>query len=166
MQKSQYKRIINDLSHRHSISIVEWRNDDSGWANRRLRAIAIPEPKSINKFITCLHEFGHILNDKPSNPIWKSEYLAYQYAFDFCDQHNIKVTKTCEIQAQNYIKFKVCKSLNYKPTLSKISPEVLKFVKINSTIWRRKLEENKVPVLRCTYGMWKKVRIDWKSKPK
>ena len=159
--KPNYERIIYNLAKQHKITIKKWRSTDTGEAYIRLRSIEIPDPKSINRFLTGLHEVGHVVKDKDHNPLWKSEHIAYKYAFDYCDEHDIKYTELNVKRASNYVKMCVGKGIRARLNLNKVTDEVLEFAEIDREEWRDYLNKGFKPFVKCQKGNWTDVVVIW-----
>ena len=105
MNRDLYKKVIFDLILEYKIKVKRWRSSNSGWAYLENWEVEIPKPVSLAKFITCAHEIGHLVKDKPSHTLWKSEYIATKYAFDLCNQHNIVIP---EKEIRNNLNYLIC----------------------------------------------------------
>jgi len=162
--RPNYRKIIDDLIVRNNIIIKKWRSTNSGRAYPTIRSIEIPEPKSIDRFMTCLHEIGHITKDSLSNPVWKSEYIASKYAFDFCEENAISVSSFAENHSRNYIKMIIAKGLIRRLQLKNVSDEVLMFAKIDRELWQGFIDKGYKPFVKSTKRTWKEVEVIWSKK--
>jgi hypothetical protein len=145
MKNIQYRNIIDSLLLENKIKVKKFRSSNSGKAFLKTREVEIPDPKNPGYFVTALHEVGHILYDKKSYPLWKSEYIATKYANDFCKQFNIELPEKVINHSKFYLKSCICKGLIRGLNIDNIDDEILKYVNIEKKYWKKLLNNNYKP---------------------
>lgn len=161
-----YKKVIFDLILEYKIKVKRWRGTNSGWAYFDEWEVEIPKPLTIAKFITCAHEIGHLVKDKSSNPIWKSEYIATKYAFDICEKYNIIVPDNERQNNINYLISCISEDL-YENNISfkSIDKNVLEYAGIDVKTWKSKIRKGYLPVVHSVktdegYSFYK-IKVEW-----
>ena len=139
MKKTEYRNIIDHLLLEHKITVKRFRSSNSGRANLKGRFVEIPDPVSIQRFVTCLHEIGHIQRDKSSYPVWKCEHRAIQYAERYCRDHCIDIPEKVIQHNKFYLKAKLCKGFIRGLNISKVDSDVLKYAGIDRIYWSKLL---------------------------
>lgn len=164
-----YKKIVFDLILEYRIKVKRWRTSNIGYAYCENWEIEIPKPVSLAKFLTCLHEIGHLVKDKVSNPLWKSEYLATKYAFDTCEKLNIPITEYERLNNLNYLVSCIADDIyDNDMDIKKIDKTVMEYAGIDIKLWKNKVKKGLVPKIKsirtaegCTFY---KIKIDWVKK--
>jgi len=161
MKNKEFLNIINSLIKENNIEIKRIRKTNSGRAFFKSRQIEIPEPTNIDKFLTCLHEIGHIVNDKSSNPLWKSEFIATKFANDYCKKYNIKIPEKSERHIKIYVKSCICKGLVRNLNIDNVDDEILTYAQIDKKYWKKLLNSGFRPFVYRDTG-----NINWYKKQK
>lgn len=161
-----YKKIIFDLILEYNIRVKRWRNTNSGWAYFTEWEVEIPKPITLAKFITCAHEIGHLVKDKASNPIWKSEYIATKFAFDVCEKNNIIVPENERLNNLNYLLSCISEDLiennvNFKT----IDKHVIEYANIDVKLWKSKIKKGYLPEVHSVKTndgfSFYKIKVEW-----
>jgi hypothetical protein len=126
----RYSQIIYHLCKKHGIICEKVFDTDEGLAYISQRRIRIPKKiDSVLKFMTSLHEIGHIVNGKKRHRFYE-EYLSEKYAIETARKYNIKsnkYVKTSKIYIRYYLSVAWNKGLKHQ----NIPKEVEKFIGIN-----------------------------------
>ncbi len=59
----RFKYIITNLLREERIKVIGRRVSASGYADFMVRGVIIPHPENVQKFLVCIHEIGHIVNN-------------------------------------------------------------------------------------------------------
>lgn len=161
-----YKKIVFDLILEYKIKVKRWRSTNSGWAYFEDWQVEIPKPISLSKFITCIHEIGHLVKDKSSNPLWKSEYTATKFAFDICNKHGIIIP---EKEIRNNLNYLICciadDICSNGTDFKKIDKSVLEYAKVDIKLWKQKIRKGYLPyvISKDSAGFYR-LKTDWVKK--
>ena len=167
MSRDLYKKVIFDLILEYRIKVKRWRTSNSGWAYLDEWEMEIPKPISLSKFITCAHEIGHLVKDKHSHTLWKSEYIATKYAFDLCNLHNIVIPEKELKNNLNYLTCCIADDIRLNNVdLKSIDKHVLQFARIDVKTWRQKIRNGYLPdVNSLNNSGYVRIKTDWVRKP-
>lgn len=164
-EKGKLFRLVTfSLLQEHRIGIYGQFKGSSGRALIKERKVKIPDPINEMTFLTCLHEIGHVVTNKVSDPTWKKEYLAVRYSIEGALKYYPEMDPKFIEYQKRYLIMKMCMSIRRSHDTGKIWDEVWQFVGQSKELWSEMISKDIYPLLSCSKGNWKYTTVLWVSK--
>jgi len=122
----------------YNIEVIQWNVGDCGIAFIETRQVKIPDPTTINRFLICLHEIGHIARASvhKTMKVYEYEYDCEMYAIQRALKLNLDI-EDYEHRARGYITYCFCKAFNRNLNLDKANTEIIDWLGIDISEWSR-----------------------------
>ena len=134
-EKAVFILILDEWLKTENIRVIRWSSSSSGSAYQEDKHIRIPKPTNLDRFYICMHEVGHIIHYKKSDPIWMAEWRADKFAMSIFDEYLFDKSRVI-IRTQRHMLMVIAKAANRGFSLDKLPDDLLEFLEYDFDVWK------------------------------
>jgi len=132
------KKYIDAELKLNNVNVREWIDEECGLAWVETREIQIPKPKTVNKFIICLHEICHIVKLSEHNRmnVYEYEYDCEMWSMNKAKQFGLD-TNEYESRARGYVTSCLARGYNRGLNLDRVDKKIIDWLNVDISKWKQ-----------------------------